>query len=225
MLLGFNLPQNFDFPYFSTSIADFWRRWHITLGDWLRNYLYFPLGGSRRGLIRTCLNLLIVMLVAGLWHGAAWGFVVWGAAHGLALIVHRLTEACSRRWQFLQAWWNSLPGILFAWLLTQVMVFTAWISFRLPNLQDSLLVLQRLWGHTADVQFAQKVYVEALQLDRLQLSTLLGLLGMGMGLSYLLHRVKLKLNWPIKILLVPLCLFAAWLLAPNQSQPYIYFDF
>ena len=225
MLLGFNLPQNFDFPYFSTSIADFWRRWHITLGDWLRNYLYFPLGGSRRGLIRTCLNLLIVMLVAGLWHGAAWGFVVWGAAHGLALIVHRLTEACSRRWQLLQAWWNSLPGILFAWLLTQVMVFTAWISFRLPNLQDSLLVLQRLWGHTADVQFAQKVYVEALQLDRLQLSTLLGLLGMGMGLSYLLHRVKLKLNWPIKILLVPLCLFAAWLLAPNQSQPYIYFDF
>ncbi|HAJ60484.1 MAG TPA: membrane-bound O-acyltransferase family protein, partial [Cyanobacteria bacterium UBA8543] len=70
ILLGFNLPENFDFPYFSTNIADFWRRWHITLGDWIRNYLYFPLGGSRKGLGRTCLNLLIVMLITGLWHGA-----------------------------------------------------------------------------------------------------------------------------------------------------------
>ncbi|MFM8006812.1 MAG: MBOAT family O-acyltransferase, partial [Dolichospermum sp.] len=78
LLFGLVLPENFNFPYFSTSIADFWRRWHITLGDWLRNYLYFPLGGSRRGLIRTCGNLLIVMLLAGIWHGSAWGFIVWG---------------------------------------------------------------------------------------------------------------------------------------------------
>ncbi|MFO5495035.1 MAG: MBOAT family O-acyltransferase, partial [Cuspidothrix sp.] len=78
LLFGLVLPENFDFPYFTTSIADFWRRWHITLGDWLRNYLYFPLGGSRHGLIRTCGNLLIVMLVAGVWHGSAWGFIIWG---------------------------------------------------------------------------------------------------------------------------------------------------
>ncbi|MBD2089865.1 MBOAT family protein [Microcoleus sp. FACHB-1515] len=225
LLLGFALPQNFDFPYFSTSIADFWRRWHMTLGDWLRNYLYFPLGGSRRGLFRTCLNLLIVMLIAGIWHGAAWGFVVWGAVHGFALILHRLTDAISSRWKLLQIWWDSLPGTLLAWMLTQAFVFTAWISFRLPSLQDTLLVLQRLWGHAADVQFAQKVYVETLRVDRLQFAALLGLLVLGMGASYLVHRVKLKLNWPLKLLLVPLCLFAAWLLAPNQSQPYIYFDF
>ena len=78
LLLGVNLPQNFNFPYFSTSIADFWRRWHITLGDWLRNYLYFPLGGSRNGLARTCLNLMLIMLIAGIWHGDRWGFIVWG---------------------------------------------------------------------------------------------------------------------------------------------------
>ncbi len=82
LLLGFDLPRNFDFPYFSTSIADFWRRWHITLGDWLRNYLYFPLGGSRQGLRRTCLNLMIIMVIAGIWHGAAWGFIVWGFCTG-----------------------------------------------------------------------------------------------------------------------------------------------
>jgi len=97
LLLGFDLPQNFNFPYFSSNIADFWRRWHMTLGDWLRNYLYFPLGGSRRSLGRTCLNLSIIMLIAGIWHGAAWGFVVWGGLHGFALIAHRLTDALTQR--------------------------------------------------------------------------------------------------------------------------------
>ncbi|MBF2074198.1 MAG: MBOAT family protein [Synechococcales cyanobacterium C42_A2020_086] len=226
MLLGFNLPQNFDFPYFSPNIADFWRRWHMTLGDWLRNYLYFPLGGSRQGLARTCLNLMIVMLLAGIWHGAAWGFVAWGALHGLALVVHRLTAALSNRWTALGYWWQSLPGIVLAWLITQFMVFTTWIFFRLPNLQDSIRVVQRLFGQTADIQFAQKVYVETLQMERLHLFLLIGLLIAGMGGAYTLQRgFKLQLAWMVKILLVPICLFAAWLLAPNETPAYIYFDF
>jgi alginate O-acetyltransferase complex protein AlgI len=226
ILLGFELPQNFNFPYFSTSIADFWRRWHMTLGDWLRNYLYFPLGGSRQGLARTCFNLMIIMLIAGIWHGAAWGFVVWGGLHGLALIVHRLTDSLSKQWSWLQTWWKSLPGVVLAWLLTQSMVFTSWIFFRLPDLQDSGLVVQRLWGHAADVQFAQKVYVETLQIDRLQITLLLWGLVAIMGIAYLINRgLKLQLSWSLKLLLVPICLFAAWLLAPNESPPYIYFDF
>lgn len=226
LLLGFDLPQNFDFPYFCTSIGDFWRRWHMTLGEWLRNYLYFPLGGSRRGLGRTCLNLLIVMLIAGIWHGAAWGFVVWGSLHGLALVIHRLTAALSDRSEPLKNWWRSIPGTVMAWAVTQFMVFTTWIFFRLPDLKESSLVVQRLWGHTADLQFAQKVYVESLHIDRLQLTWLLWLLVAGMALAYGLNRgLKLQLAWTVKILLVPLCLFAAWLLAPNQTPPYIYFDF
>lgn len=226
MLLGFDLPPNFDFPYFCTNIADFWRRWHMTLGDWLRNYLYFPLGGSRRGLAWTCFNLLIVMLIAGIWHGAAWGFVVWGGLHGVALVVHRLTAALSAHWPQLQKWWESVPGVITAWLITQLMVFTTWIFFRLPNFKESGLVLQRLFGHAADIQFAQKVYVESLQIDRLHLTLWLWLLVAGMGVAYMLQRgLKLQLAWTIKILLVPLCLFAAWLLAPNQTPPYIYFDF
>ena len=92
---------NFYFPYFSTNISEFWRRWHKTLGDWLRNYLYFPLGGSRVGLFRTCLNLLIVMLITGIWHGASWGFIVWGILHGLALVIHRLVEAISQQRHFM----------------------------------------------------------------------------------------------------------------------------
>lgn len=226
ILLGFDLPQNFDFPYFCTNIADFWRRWHMTLGEWLRNYLYFPLGGSRRGLGRTCFNLLIVMVLAGIWHGAAWGFVLWGGLHGLALVIHRLTAALSNRSSWLQNWWHSVPGIVAAWAMTQLMVFTTWIFFRLPDFKDSTLVVQRLFGHVADLQFAQKVYVESLQIDRLQLTGLLWLLVAAMGLAYGLNRgLKLQLAWTVKILLVPLCLFAAWLLAPNETPPYIYFDF
>ena len=107
LLFGLVLPENFDFPYFSINIAQFWRRWHITLGDWLRNYLYFALGGSRQGLIRTCGNLVIVMLVAGIWHGSAWGYLIWGAFHGLALAVHRLTDALSSRFKSLEYFWNN----------------------------------------------------------------------------------------------------------------------
>jgi len=226
MLLGLELPQNFNFPYLATNIADFWRRWHITLGDWLRNYLYFPLGGSRQGLWRTCLNLLIVMVIAGLWHGAAWGFVIWGLLHGIFLIIHRLTDAVSERWAIFKQFWKTIPGILLSWLITQFSVFFAWIFFRLPNLADSVLVIQRLWGHAADVQFAQKVYVETFSMGQLPIALLMGAIAMAMGITYTLHRgLKLQLNVPIKILLVPLSFFAAWLLAPNESPPYIYFDF
>jgi alginate O-acetyltransferase complex protein AlgI len=226
ILLGFELPPNFDFPYFCTSIADFWRRWHMTLGDWLRNYLYFPLGGSRKGLVRTCFNLLFVMLLAGIWHGDAWGFVVWGGLHGLALIMHRLTDSISKDLPILQRWWKSIPGTVMAWGMTQGMVFTAWIFFRLPNLNDSGLALRHLWGHTADIQFAPKVYVEALQSDRLHISLMVAALVAGMGVAYMVTQgLKLQLSWAAKLLLVPLCFYLAWLLAPNESAPYIYFDF
>jgi alginate O-acetyltransferase complex protein AlgI len=226
ILLGFNLPQNFDFPYFSTSIADFWRRWHMTLGDWLRNYLYFPLGGSRQGLVQTCLNLMIVMAIAGIWHGAAWGFIVWGLFHGLALVVHRLTDGLSSQNSRLKDFWQSLAGTITAWFLTQLTVFFTWIFFRLPNLKDSWLVVQRLWGHPADAQFAQKVYQDAIGMGAVQITLLLGGLVTVMGIAYSFDRLlKLQLNWTLKLMLVPVCLFAVWLLAPQGALPYIYFDF
>ncbi|MBW4575368.1 MAG: MBOAT family protein [Aphanothece sp. CMT-3BRIN-NPC111] len=226
ILLGFNLPENFNFPYFSTSIADFWRRWHMTLGDWLRNYLYFPLGGSRQGLARTCLNLLIIMLIAGIWHGAAWGYVVWGVLHGVALVVHRLTEAVSKKFKLAKYWWSSLIGVVVAWLLTQSMVFTSWIFFRLPDLKQSGWVIQHLWNQRSDIQFAQKIYGEGIGLERPQLALLLALLMVSMGVVYTLQRgLKLQLNWHLKLLLVPLCLYMVWLLAPQGALPYIYFDF
>ena len=226
VLMGINLPENFDFPYFSTSIADFWRRWHITLGDWIRNYLYFPLGGSRQGLGRTCFNLVIIMLITGIWHGAAWGFVVWGGLHGLALVIHRLTDALANRFNWVKRWWQSWLGVLVAWFLTQSMVFVSWIFFRLPKLSQATLAFQHLWGQQADIQFAQKIYIDAIGLGRLKIAFLIGILITLMTLVYFFYRgLKLQLNWPVKLLLMPLGLYIVWLLAPQGGQPYIYFDF
>ncbi len=226
MLLGFNLPENFNYPYFSTSIADFWRRWHMTLGDWLRNYLYFPLGGSRQGLGRTCLNLLLVMVIAGIWHGAAWGYVVWGGLHGLALAIHRLTDAVSKEVEGLAVWWKSLPGVFTAWLITQLMVFSSWIFFRLPDLRQAGLAVSHLWNYSGDAQFAQKVYGEAIGLGQYQVSVLIALLFTAMAIAYSVQQgLKLRLNWPVKLIFAPLYLLGVWLLAPEGGLPYIYFDF
>ncbi|MDB9529469.1 MBOAT family protein [Oscillatoria sp. CS-180] len=226
LLMGIHLPQNFNFPYFTTSIADFWRRWHITLGDWLRNYLYFPLGGSRRGLPRTAINLMIVMLIAGVWHGNTWGFVIWGGIHGLALVIHRINHVIAQGWQPLHNFWTKPWGIVIAWALTQVFVFFSWLFFRLPEPRQFSLALQKLWGANSDLQFSQKVYAESLGLTASQLWTLLWALVGIMGLAYFVQReLKLQLNWPVKLLLVPLFLFVAWQLAPSETLSYIYFDF
>lgn len=225
-LLGFTLPDNFDFPYFSTSLADFWRRWHISLGDWLRNYLYFPLGGSRQGLGRTCINLFVVMFLAGLWHGAAWGYVFWGCLHGLGLGIHRVNEQLARRWRWLQRLWASLPGTIGAWVMTQAFVFLTWVPFRFPSGSQGRFLFQHLWQHQGDAQFTEKIYLEGLQLERSNFLMLLGLLLLGMSCAYLVQRQwQLQLNWVMKVVLVPLCLYGVWLLAPEGNIPYIYFDF
>jgi D-alanyl-lipoteichoic acid acyltransferase DltB (MBOAT superfamily) len=121
-LLGFELMWNFDRPYWALDLREFWQRWHISLSTWLRDYLYIPLGGNRHGATRTALNLLFTMLLGGLWHGAAWNFVLWGAWHGALLGVHRAYDAVVPRQR-------RLPAPL-AWALTMLAVFVGWFFFR-----------------------------------------------------------------------------------------------
>jgi hypothetical protein len=135
LLFGFKLPQNFNSPYKALSIQDFWRRWHITLSLWLRDYLYIPLGGNRLGPVRTHVNLFLTMLLGGLWHGAAWTFLLWGAMHGAALAV-------SRVWSGLQI---PLPKI-FSWTLTFLFVVFAWVFFRAASFQDGVAISQTMLG-------------------------------------------------------------------------------
>ena len=226
ILFGINLPTNFDFPYMSTSIADFWRRWHISLGNWLRDYIYIPLGGSRLGLVRTCLNLFALMLISGIWHGADWGYLVWGIIHGSMLIFHRLISILSAKIAPLDLFWRSRWGVLCGWLLTQSLVFVAWIWFRLPNLSQSNLVFSHLWGYARDAQFATKVYVESIKLTDSQILLILVALTISMVIVYTFDRLlKLNLNWHLKLVLIPVCLYIVSLLSPAESLAFIYFDF
>ena len=125
LMLGFVFPKNFDSPYLSQSITEFWRRWHISLSTWLRDYLYVPLGGNRKGPLRTYVNLLVVMLLGGLWHGAAWNFLAWGALHGLLLAVERARGKAAA-----YGWLPARARVA----LTFVLVLVTWVFFRAPDL-------------------------------------------------------------------------------------------
>jgi D-alanyl-lipoteichoic acid acyltransferase DltB (MBOAT superfamily) len=139
-LMGIDLIINFQQPYFSRNLQQFWRRWHISLSNWFRDYLYVPLGGNRMGLSRTLLNLVFVMVVAGLWHGADRGFLVWGFLHGLGLAIFHLWRSLSpnlvKRFSPLKA--------LFGFFLTQIYVLILWIPFRLPNLEMAIDFISRV---------------------------------------------------------------------------------
>lgn len=118
-MMGFTFPENFDYPYMSHSISEFWRRWHMTLGAWFKSYIYIPLGGNRKGLARTILNLLIVWTVTGIWHGASWNFMLWGAYFGVLIVLERL---------FLGKLLAKIPSF-FSWLYTFVLVVFGWVMF------------------------------------------------------------------------------------------------
>ena len=137
LCLGFTLPRNFRSPYGAIGFSDFWQRWHITLSSWLRDYLYIPLGGNRHGLHRTLANLIATMLIGGLWHGAAWTFVVWGALHGCYLVVERLLKQLFGKSPF---WKRMLPqwGLMIG---TFVAICFAWVFFRATSFAQAATVM------------------------------------------------------------------------------------
>jgi D-alanyl-lipoteichoic acid acyltransferase DltB (MBOAT superfamily) len=138
LMFGIRMPFNFDSPYKATSIISFWQRWHITLSRFLRDYLYFPLGGNRRGPIRRYANLMIVMLLGGLWHGAGWTFVLWGALHGLFLCVNHGWRALAIP---ARSPWLRLAAVPAAWALTFVCVVAGWVLFRSPDVATAATLL------------------------------------------------------------------------------------
>lgn len=140
-IVGFNFPANFLTPYFARSFSDFWRRWHISLSSWLRDYLYISLGGNRHGQVRTYLSLMITMLLGGLWHGAAWSFVIWGGLHGGYLILQRVTAPVSARvTAAAPGWVTNAIGIVIVYLA----VHYAWIFFRAQSLDEALQIINQI---------------------------------------------------------------------------------
>jgi len=140
-LYGYNLPTNFNFPYISKSFSEFWSRWHISLSSWLKEYLYIPLGGNRKGEYRTYINLAIVMLLGGLWHGAAWSYMVWGGYHGTLLVLERYLKSMI-----------ILPSSKYIQFIKIIVVFTfvtfGWLLFKLPEFNQVLLYIQSLINNT-----------------------------------------------------------------------------
>jgi alginate O-acetyltransferase complex protein AlgI len=218
-LFGFRIPENFNYPYISRSIREFWRRWHITLSEWFRDYLYIPLGGNRGGPWATYRNLLIVFLLTGLWHGAAWHFIVWGLWHGLFMVLER------------QRWFPRLPGIV-AHAYALLVVLLGWVLFNADDMAHATSYLAALFGGNAEViAFDWAFYWDR----KLTLATAVGLLActpVFVWVGEQLERWAAVDRWRAEgwggvqvIGLLALFLLCTLELVTHSYNPFIYFRF
>ena len=213
LMFGFVFPKNFDSPYHSRSITEFWRRWHLSLSTWLRDYLYIPLGGNRINPSRTYINLALVMLLGGLWHGASWNFVIWGAIHGGMLAFERLMGK--------QSWYGRLPKPA-AIAITFIIVCIAWVFFRAPTLSDSVSYLLSMFGMAETTEAAG--LVGGLIYTPYHVFTILlaGIIAWRGQQSWDFTR---NLTWP-KVATITACFIVAIImLAATSFHPFIYFIF
>ena len=156
-IMGIDLMENFKRPYFSRSIREFWSRWHISLSTWFRDYLYKPLGGSRKGILRTTINVATVFIISGLWHGAAFTFIVWGAIHGIYQIYENLTlKTRFKIWEKLKLN-NSLIQTFIQWFTTMSVVLLSWIFFRANNLTDAINITTRIFNDIVSLNIFSNV--------------------------------------------------------------------
>ncbi len=217
LLLGFRFPQNFDRPYSAVSIQDFWRRWHMTLSRWLRDYLYIPLGGNRRGTTRTYVNLMLTMLLGGLWHGAAWTFVIWGAYYGVLLCVHHYREG-RRAARGTEE--PARPGHVWVQrFVTFQLVCVGWVFFRSDSLATALQMLGRLlWGWSTPTELVTPLILVTIAL------MLVAQLWPRALAEHLQERVAAL--GPVSLGAVgAVSLFVITTLGPQGVAPFIYFQF
>ncbi|MBN1108694.1 MAG: MBOAT family protein [Bacteroidales bacterium] len=218
LILGFRLPVNFNSPYKASDIADFWRRWHISLSRWLKDYLYISLGGNRKGKIRTGINLMITMLLGGLWHGAAMRFVIWGGLHGIGLIISRIwTSVLGKR--LVSSRIRKVTGIF----LTFNFVSFCWIFFRAPDMDSAWMMLRQIGEN-----FSPGSWVELLS----AYSSIFLLMGAGYIIHFLPEKIKesyrgLFIRMPFMLQLVMIALVAVLLIEMRSTDvmPFIYFRF
>ncbi len=216
LILGFHFPRNFNSPYLSTSITEFWRRWHITLGTWIRDYIYIPLGGNRGSIIKTTLCLLLVMLIAGLWHGAMWSFVLWGGAHGLLIITERLTkrnQITTKR--------NKLKTFT-ATLITFTIVQLLWVLFRSESIPLALDYYKQLFSISTNAHPQSSTALLILNQETYTLlfaALCITIFGKNAH-DFMLHRTRTK-----STIITILLLLSLAVLSEQSHNPFIYFKF
>lgn len=213
-MFGFEFKENFNYPYISLSIREFWRRWHISLSSWFRDYVYIPLGGSRKGKLLTYKNLLVVFFLTGLWHGASWNFVFWGLFHGVFIIIERIGFD-----KFLN------KHKVFAWIYTFFLANIGWVFFKLENIGDAFAHIRRMFQPWVDIQSTHvlREYVDFHAIFILICAVI------GMGLIQKLGKTGLARKWKYSVPEIIFCAFLMILslasLASNTYNPFIYFRF
>jgi D-alanyl-lipoteichoic acid acyltransferase DltB (MBOAT superfamily) len=217
LTLGFDLGENFRLPYQSRNVTEFWHRWHISLSSWLRDYIYIPLGGSRRGKFRTYCNLMATMLVGGLWHGASWQFVCWGGMHGVGLVVHKMCKP----------WLDKVGDHLLtnglSRLLTLGFVSLLWVFFRADSLDDAITILRSICCNFQGAQF------EAFVRTRLTWCVLMAIMivahGVPTNVYMRLRELFVASPWLVKLLLFLVTVQLVIEFMSTDVVPFIYFRF
>jgi len=227
LLFNIRLPINFNSPYKALNIQDFWRRWHITLSRFLRDYVYIPLGGNRRGKVRTYINLMATFVIGGIWHGAGWTFVFWGFLHGVALVIQRI--------------WSELGFRLnkfVAWFMTFNFINIAWIFFRAKEWGDALKVLKGMFGLSgivlpnflaAKLEFLSKYgvgfnnFIERVGNKNTFLFMLLGFILVLVFKNSIKKLEQLKFNF--RNILLSTVIFTLAILSLNKISEFLYFNF
>jgi D-alanyl-lipoteichoic acid acyltransferase DltB (MBOAT superfamily) len=218
LCLGFKLPDNFRAPFAAVGFSDFWRRWHISLSTWLRDYVYIPLGGNRLGRARTYVNIMLTMLIGGLWHGASWSFVAWGGLHGAFLVIERIVRSATG---FRIAEERKILRLAMAGL-TFVVVSITWVFFRSQDLAEALELLKSmLVPRSAAFDFTGNRVLVAIVGGGIVVATFVGhWLMRNMSLSVLVER----LPWWLRSAAIAGMILAI-ALAPGDDRAFIYFQF
>jgi len=219
-LFGFHIEHNFEFPYISTSISEFWRKWHISLGIWFREYIYIPLGGNRKGKNRTLWNLFVVFLVTGIWHGAGWGYVSWGIMHGICVVIERVIKDRSV--------YLKTPKI-FKWAITMFIVMMGWLIFWLNNLETVISYIKIMFGVVSFrvVNFTYEYYFTS----KIICTAVIAILGATVLSSFKLKKMYEKVSKsPLvvvaqEVILMGLMLMSILYMVNSTYSPFIYFQY
>lgn len=217
LILGFRLGINFDSPYQSKNLTEFWRRWHISLSSWLRDYVYIPLGGNRKGVVRTYVNNFLTMLIGGLWHGAAWKFVFWGAMHGVGLAVHK---ACRTLLDKLP---DNFVITFLSWLATFIYVSLLWVFFRAADFESSVLIISNIFRDFDVVQIPQ--FCVARPEWCIMMAILIVCHFIPQSVADKAQMLFVKMNWTLKLITFLIVVQLVIEFMSSEVAPFIYFQF
>lgn len=217
LIMGFKLGINFDSPYQSCNLTEFWRRWHISLSSWLRDYVYIPLGGNRKGVVRTYVNNFLTMLIGGLWHGAAWKFIFWGAMHGVGLAVHKASKP----------WLDRIPDNfvtkLFFGAITFIYVSLLWVFFRASDFSDSVLIIKNIFIDFDIRQIPQ--FCMARPAWCIMMGALIIFHYVPQRWADATQAAFIKVNWGVKLIVFLVVVQLVIEFMSEEVAPFIYFQF